>query len=128
MPEHHEQRQHERFVPQGSAFVVFRPEFNKIGPINDISRGGLGFNYLPSTDKDSPESENSHIIDIFDSSSSFHLSNIPCSLVYDADKDDQLTFTHDLANRRCGLKFDQLTKEQEEQINFFLKTYTVGNA
>ena len=128
MPIHHEQRQHERFEPQGSAFVVFRPEFNKIGPINDISRGGLGFNYLQSADKDSPVSENSHIIDIFDSNNSFHLTNIPCSLVYDADKDDQLTFTHNLANRRCGLKFDQLTKEQEEQITFFLKHHTVGNA
>jgi len=126
VPTHHEQRQHERFEPQGSAFVVFRPEFNKIGPINNISRGGLGFNYLG--DKNSPVSKNSHIIDIFDSNNSFYLTNIPCSLVYDADKDDQLTVMHNLADRRCGVKFDQLTKEQEEQINFFLKTHTVGNA
>ncbi|MBC2704566.1 PilZ domain-containing protein [Desulfobacula sp.] len=128
MPAHHEQRQHERFEPQNSAFVVFRPEFNKIGPINDISKGGLGFNYLQSEDKDNPASENPCTIDIFDSSNSFHLSHIPCSLIYDTDNNDQLTVMHNLANRRCGLKFDQLTKEQEEQITFFLTHHTVGNA
>ena len=38
-----EQRKHKRFVPEGSAFVVFRPDFRMIGPIIDISRGGLGY-------------------------------------------------------------------------------------
>lgn len=119
MPIHHKQRRHERFEPQESAFVVFRPEFNKIGPINDINRGGLGFNYLPSADKENPVSENSHTIDIFDSNNSFYLPNIPCRLVYDADNNDQLTSMHNLTNRRCGVRFDQLTEEQEKQITFF---------
>lgn len=123
----HEQRQHERFEPQGLAFVVFRPEFCKIGPINNISKSGLGFNYLHPADKDSPASESSHIIDIVTSNNFFHLSNIHCSLVYDTDNDDQLTLMYDLTKKRCGLKFDQLTKEQEEQINFFLKNHIVGN-
>ena len=125
----HERRKYERLEPsQGSVFVVFRPEFNKVGPINDISRGGLGFTYLSLSDKGVPVAETSYLIDIIASNDSFYLSNIPCSLIYDAGNDDQLTFMHNLANRRCGLKFDQLTKEQEKQINFFLKNHTVGNA
>jgi len=88
MPAFHEQRQYERLeLPQSSAFVVFRPEFNKIGPINDISRGGLGFKYLHPADNEVPASETSHIIDIIASTNSFYLTNIPCRLVYDAKAD-----------------------------------------
>ena len=126
----HEQRQYERFEPsQGSAFVVFRPEFSKIGPINDISRGGLGFSYLHPADNEVPAADTSHIIDIIVSPNSFHITNIPCSLVYDAEADkDQFTLMPDLVNKRCGLKFDQLTEEQEKQINLFLEKHTVGSA
>jgi c-di-GMP-binding flagellar brake protein YcgR len=126
----HERRQYERLgLSQGSAFVVFRPEFTKIGPINDISRGGLGFTYLSQSDNEVPASETSQIIDIIASYNSFHLSNIPCTLVYDVKADnDQFTLMPYLANRFRGLKFDQLTEEQEKQINHFLETDTVGNA
>ena len=126
----HEQRQYERLEPsQGSAFVVFRPEFNKIGPINDISRGGLGFNYLHPADNEVPAAETSHIIDIITSHNSFHLTNIPCTLVHDAEADKgQFTLMPDLVNRFCGLKFDQLTEEQEKQINHFLEKHTAGTA
>jgi len=125
-----EQRQYERLeLPQNSAFVVFRPEFRKLGSINDISRGGLGFNYLSPADNGVPVAETSHIIDIITSHNSFHLTNIPCTLVHDAEADsDQFTFMPDLANRFCGLKFDQLTEEQEKQINLFLEKHTAGNA
>lgn len=125
-----EQRQYERLdLPQSSAFVVFRPEFSKIGPINDISRGGLGFTYLSRADNEVPVAETSHIIDIIASNNTFYLSNIPCSLVYDAEADkDQFTFMPDLVNRLCGLKFDQLTEEQEKQINHFLEKHTAGTA
>ena len=130
MPVPHEQRQYKRLEPlQNSAFVVFRPDFSKIGPINDISRGGLGFNYLHPADSEVPAAETSHIIDIIASHNSFHLTNIPCTLVHDAEADkDQLTLMPDLVNRFCGLKFDELTEEQEKQINLFLENHTVGNA
>ncbi len=126
----HEQRQYERLEPlQGSAFVVFRPEFSKIGPINDISRGGLGFNYLHPADNEVPAAETSHIIDIIASNNTFYLTNIPCSLVYDAEVNkDQFMLMPDLVNKRCGLKFGQLTEEQEKQINLFLEKHTVGSA
>ncbi len=126
----HEQRQYERLeLPQNSAFVVFRPEFSKIGPINDISRGGLGFTYLSLSDKGVPVAETSYLIDIIASNDSFYLSNIPCSLVYDAEADsDQLTLMPDLVNRLCGLKFNQLTEEQDKQIDLFLEKHTVGTA
>jgi len=60
---------------------------------------------------------------------SFYLTNIPCSLVYYAEADnDQLMLMPDLVNRLCGLKFDPLTKEQERQINPFLEKHSLENA
>ena len=126
----HEQRQHERLEPShGSAFVVFRPEFSKIGPMNDISRGGVGFNYLHPPENEVPAAETSYRIDIIISKNGFHLTHIPCSLVYDTEADkDQMTLMSDLVNRLCGLKFGSLTKEHEKQISYFLENHTVGNA
>jgi hypothetical protein len=121
----HEQRKYERLEPQGLAFVVFRPEFSKIGSIINISRGGLGFHYLCPAGNEDPTTETFRIIDIIASGNSFYLSKIPCTLVYD-DKinSNRVTFMTDLVNRRCGLKFDPLTKKQEKQINLFLAEHT----
>ena len=124
-----ERRQYERLEPQGSVFVVFRPEFSKIGPINDISRGGLGYTCLSTSDTEVPVTETSHLIDIIASNNSFYLANIPCKLVYYFEADtDQLMLIPDLVNRLCGVKFDLLTEGQEKQMNFFLENHTAGNA
>lgn len=123
-----EKREHKRFVPEGSAFVVFRPDFRRVGPITDISKGGLGCSYLSPVDEGRPAAETSQSrqIDILISNNGFHLSNIPCNTIYDVNPDiDQESFLPNLVNRRCGLKFDQLTEEQEGQINFFLQNHTV---
>jgi len=95
-----EQRKHKRFVPEGSAFVVFRPDFRMIGPIIDISRGGLGY----TADEGNPADE-SYLVDILLSGDSFYLSKISCSTVYDDRENGAYkSFMPDLANRRCGMK------------------------
>ena len=116
-------------MPEGSAFVVFRPDFRKIGPIRDISRGGLGCSYLCPVDEGNTVAERRQMVDILLSDDSFYISDIPCNPVYDdRGNNGYESFMPDFVNRRCGLKFDQLTKEQEEQINFFLENHTIGNA
>ena len=123
-----EQRKDKRFVPEGLAFVVFRPDFRKIGPVRNISRGGLGCSYLCPVDEGSPVAERRQMVDILFSGGSFYISKIPCRPVYDdREKNDQKSFLHDVVNRQCGLKFDQLTKEQEKQINSFLENHTIEN-
>ena len=120
-----EQRKHKRFVPEGLAFVVFRPDFHKIGRINNISRSGLGCHYLCPVDEKNPAAEKCQMIDILISGDSFYISQIPCSPVYDNKEDNSYgSFMLDMINRQCGLKFGQLTKKQEEQINFFLENCT----
>lgn len=115
-----EKREHKRFVPEGSAFAVFRPDFRRIG---------LGCSYLHPVDGETPDAQTPQIIDILLSGKSFYLSKILCSPAYDyKGNNGQESFLQDFVNRRCGLKFDQLTNEQERQINFFLQNHTVENA
>ncbi len=124
-----ERRKHERLEPHGSAFVVFRPEFNKIAPITDISGGGVGCNYLCPVDNEDLTPERFQIIDIIISNNGFHLSNIPCNLVYDVRANNgKSTYLHNLVNRSCGLQFDPLIEHQEKQIHYFLEKHTIGNA
>lgn len=45
-----ERRKNQRFqVPKG-AFVGLGPYFEKVGPIMDVSKGGLGFRYIGSAE------------------------------------------------------------------------------
>jgi len=121
-----EKREHKRFAPEGSAFVVFRPDFRRIGPIKDISRGGLGCSYQHPVDEESADAQPSHKIDIILTGDSLHISEIPCSPVYDKrEGNGRKTFMPDLVNRQCGLKFDQLTDTQKHQINYFLDKHTM---
>ena len=97
--------------------------------MTDISRGGLGFRYLSPVDEENSEAEKFQMLDILLSGNGFYLPEIRCSLVYDEREDNgHDSFMLDLVNRRCGLKFGQLTGEQEKQINFFLEHHTGGTA
>jgi hypothetical protein len=118
-------RKFERYLSQDLAFAVFRPRFTKLGKIKDISAGGLSFEYVTSEGEmdDSPE------IDIFMSGSRFHMTRVPAKTVYDSKVvSHDYTFAPFVERRRCGLQFGELTEEQSEQLEDFLKTHTTGLA
>ena len=65
--------------------------------------------------------------DIFVRGSRFHIRGIPCRVVYDIiAPEDRPAYSVSASIRRCGLKFDSLTEDQEEQIKLFLKNHTIG--
>ena len=65
-------------------------------------------------------SDDEDVLDLYDGLEAGEFAILDKDATDSADNDDQLTVMHNLANNgRCGLKFDQLTKEQEEQITFF---------
>lgn len=124
-----ERRKFERLVPQELTFAVFRPEFKKLGPIKDISRNGLGVEYIYPAYEEVFMNENAPVleIDIFDKNNLFYASKIPCQLVYDMQV-DRAVFHYDIVSKYCGLKFGELTNEQDEKINHFLENFTIGTA
>ena len=113
-----ERRNFTRFKTIGQGYAVFRQNFSKVGKINDISTEGLSFNYLA---KDIQEEEFSHV-DIFMVGSGFHLTRIPCTIIYD----EKVTIfgCNDICGYRCGIKFGPLETKQQHQLQFFLKVHT----
>lgn len=124
-----ERRKCERLVPQEITFAVFRPDFKKVGPVKDISRSGLGVQYIYPAHEEVFMDENAPAveIDIFDKNNLFYAPKISCQLVYDM-QTDRTAFHNGIVGKYCGLKFGKLTKEQEEKINHFLENFTIGTA
>ena len=117
-----ERRKYVRFLAKDNSFAALKNGYNKVGKIDDISMNGLGFSFLSeSAQVDSADHHTQ--ADIFNSENEFHLSNVPCRIVYETpDTTPDESF---LVQRfRCGLQFGELTRSQLEQLELFLKNYT----
>jgi len=117
-----ERRKSVRFIPREETFVAL-PDVGRMGPITDISLGGLGCNFVVSSGEnelDINKKADPLPAHIFASSSGFYLSNVLCRVAYDLSAHQDLsTYSFSITKRRCGLEFNELTKEQEKQINGF---------
>ena len=123
-----ERRELTRFLVQDNAFAALGLRLPKVGRIKDISTGGLAFDYLTDYVMDeinNGKSDKSVLnINIFLSKNGFHLSDVPCAVVYDV-VGDILTNSF-IIKRRCGVQFQELTEKQMTKLGFFLADYAVG--
>jgi hypothetical protein len=122
-----EQRRHIRFLAVDNAFAALGAGFARVGRLKNISTGGLAFEYITDNDSDEQASQ----LDVFVSGEDFHLSKVPCRVVYDVPvsrSDVSRLFFQPFVTRQCGVQFGQLTQEKTTQLNLFLETYTTGVA
>ena len=119
-----ERREEERFRPKKRTFVVFKPQFLKLGKVLDISASGLCFQYLAKEDQagEAPIIE----ADIFMSDNGYYLPDVACKLVWDTEAKEKMTFPIGFQSRRCGLQFLKLTKEQQNKLEHYLQVHTAG--
>jgi hypothetical protein len=96
-----ERRQYTRFTVSEDVFVTFRPSFDRIGNVKDISKGGIGCEYLAFDKLDKVEQVE---VDIFSKAHGFYISNVPCRVAYDT-SDHSLFLLSGAEVRRCGLQF-----------------------
>ena len=121
-----ELRKYVRFPARGDSFAALRNGFKKVGKIDDISVNGLGFSFLSEITQVDSTGHHSQI-DIFNSETEngFHLSNVPCRVVYEIpDATPNEGFLVRMS--RCGLQFGDLTRSQLEQLELFIEKYTTG--
>ena len=118
-----EKRKYVRFAPQDKTFAALRSGFKKVGKVHDISIKGLGFTYLDPSEENNTDADSSKV-DIFLSDDGFHLANVPCRVVYDAERSPSDIICMIKANK-CGLNFGKLTKDQSEQLEYFIKNHTI---
>jgi hypothetical protein len=110
-----ERRLHERRGLKNRVFIAIRPDFDRIGWLTDISKGGISFEYV-AIENYSPITEKIQV-DIFSSPKIFDLSNLPCKLVYDAPIHKGEGFMAAIETRRCGLVFEAMTQQQAFQLD-----------
>ncbi len=122
-----EHRKYTRFSVPDNAYAALGPTFTRVGKIKNISMAGLALQYL--TDEVA-ELENLEV-DVFVRGEEFHVSKIPCKLIYDIPLDTSAKnqiFTNGLMRKRCGVLFEKLTKIRRELLEQFIATHTTGQA
>ncbi len=120
-----EHRKYTRFSVPDNAYAALGPTFTMVGKIKNISMAGLALEYL--TDEVS-ELENFKV-DVFLRGEEFHMSKIPCKLIYDIPlptSGKNQIFPNDLIRKRCGEQFEKLTKICRMQLEQFITTHTTG--
>ncbi len=74
-----ERRVYRRYKAQDGSFAVVKDGSTKLGPIKNISKGGLAFTYISEGDK-LPESLS---VDVFFSGEGFYLKDVPSDKISD---------------------------------------------
>ena len=90
-----------------------------LGPIINISQGGLAFRYVASQDR----SRESSALKILLSDGSFSMHRVPAQAVWD--RPIPRAYSLGLITlRQCGVQFVELTEEQRLDLKCFFKKYT----
>ena len=114
-------RRSQRYTLNDTVFLTFRPQFDRMGRLKDISKNGVGFEYV-AIDSSTYSGDSTKIeVDIFSGSKDFNLSRVPCEVVYDV-KISASSGTGLFENRRCGLQFSDLSTYQVAQLGHLLNT------
>jgi hypothetical protein len=120
-----ERRKYARYLPQENAFAALGRNYTRVGKIKDIALGGLAFEYIVG------EAAKEDVLkaDIFLVGNVFHLHDIPCKIIYDFEvhvPHVNSSYVKILTTKRCGLKFNELNKDEYVQLKLFLESYSTG--
>ncbi len=110
-----ERRLHERFRLAGDVFLAFRPSFERVGRILDISAGGIAVEYASDL---GPLERGEVLVDIFVKHKNTRIRSLPCHVVYDVEEPSGFEWGG-VALRRCGLKFLALAEEHFSELRGF---------
>jgi hypothetical protein len=122
-----EKRRQVRFLAQENAFAALGEKFTKVGRLKNISAGGLAFEYITDGNSENGPSQ----LDLFVSGDDFHLSKVPCRVVYDIpsrSSEGNRIFFQPFLTKQCGVEFEGLTKEKKAQLDLFIASHTTGVA
>lgn len=111
-----DRRQTRRCTPKSDVFMVFRPAFDRLGQITDVSLAGAAFEYPAFVDyEEVAEVE----VDLFTlEPAPLLLKSVPCRVVYDILI--KKPTVSGIATRRCGLRFVRLSPEHSKQLELLL--------
>ena len=115
-----DKRKHMRSRVKEGAFAVLMNHVTRVGPIKDISMGGLAFTYI-SEDK---LPQGSFMMDLLFGGEGFYLKDIPSKVITDFEATDQPSFSF-IPLRRCSVQFGEMNPLQISQLESFTRNYTI---
>ena len=101
------------------ACAVYRSKPAKFGRINNISMGGLSFDYIPGRE----QSSQSFVLDILLADCGFYLANLAFKSISDVKvaADFSMDF---IQMRRHHVRFERLASAQIRKIQYFIQNYS----
>lgn len=118
-----ERRRHTRFRAISGAFAGSTNGSAQIGPIKDISRGGLAFHYIDSGQQQGLAEQ----IDIFIAGNKLHIKELPVKPVIDIELTEDIPFSS-VPMRQMSVQFGELKESQRAALENFLINHTAGRA
>ena len=114
-----EKRKHKRFKVKEGVLAASSPDYDRLGQIKDVSKGGLAFQYLKNIRSNKEPLE----IEIFSPFDHFHLEKLPVRTVMDFKLDSKGLYTS-LPIRQLSLQFGKLNHSQDLLLDNFIQRYT----
>lgn len=119
-----ELRKYIRLQAKDDTFAaLFLPDNDQclmLGKIIDISEGGLGICHIDIENRP----PDSLLVSIYGLDDAGIIDKIPCKIVYDMEIPDNPGAV--LSPRRCGIRFEPLSEEQEDRVKEFMKSIGTG--
>lgn len=115
-----ERRKYKRHITRKGAFAVLTPGFKNLGPIKNISQGGLALHYI---DNRKPSSR-VFKLDIFLTGKDFYLKGIPFKTISLIDEVSKSPFSS-LHMKQRSVQFGKMDSYQSDQLNYLLSNHTV---
>jgi hypothetical protein len=114
-----ERRKHKRFKVKECAFAVAWPDNNKLGPIKDISEGGIAFQVIENGERTKGSLE----VEIFSTADDFYMKKLPVRTVLDFELEKTVS-SNSTPMRQLCMKFGKLNHPQRLMLDFFIQKYT----
>ncbi len=122
-----ERRKHKRFQSKTKTFAAFfGPDSNrKIGEIINMSTGGIAFRYLNYEKQPYGiiSSDTPVELDIFWNGDGYSMGTVPVKTISDSVL-SELSPLSCIAMRHCRMKFTELTRYQEMQLEHFIEKHS----
>lgn len=114
-----ERRRHQRFKAPERTLAITP---NIIGQIVDISAGGCELKYIDNCGDLAPEGA----MDILMNDKGFYMEHVPITMAWQDRPVSSALST--IIIRKIGISFTDLSPEQKERIDYFIKNYAIGIA
>lgn len=117
-----DRREFTRFAFKTDEIQIFSDDAILFGNLNDISKGGLSFEYKPVTDE---MIDNNTINILANGKDRFNLYHIGCRTIYDISAIDACRGFLGCERRRCGIQFFWLKETHHKKLELLLSHYVV---